>query len=326
MVNLPLPKDATLNVIVSGYDRGEPQPVDVTRRKESSIVDDRGYIHLTGELYNHNLFPIFVQNLSVGAFDSNGNLVNMDTDSVHIHYLDPGEFGPFRLTIPNSNIETQGSTEYKVFFDATRTKPEDYLDLEINEKLNHFRDKSGIFHLVGEISNESEQALSVRVLAGIYDSEGLVIDASSTSLPLSAIQPRETLPFEFDSWGPQSFKRGVPQTSHTYSVQWDPYWTLPNEINYVNLEIIGGTQQFNPGKGIFSGSITNTSSFQISSFTLILSIYNIHTGVIQAVSSTEFMDGLLVGETISYEVGFDYPDTLDLNTVNIQTKAIGRIQ
>ena len=320
-----LPNEVYTIATVSDYDQTELQRVEVVIRKDSITYDDRDYIHITGELYNHNLLPIIVHNLAVATFDPDGNLSNSDSHSIYSHYLDPGEVSPFRATLHGAGGIAQDNISYKVFIDASVTKPEDFLDLEINPDLNHFVDRFGLFHLVGEITNNSEYALDTHLLAAIYDSDGLIVDVSTTRLPLFAIPNGETLPFDFNTWGPLNFKEGSIDSATAFSVQWDPYWTRHSDINYVPLAIDGKNKQIYPTHGIFSGTLINTSASRISSATVIVSLYDINTGALLAINAREIIEVLLTGISINYEVNLDFPETIDLDTVNIQISAFGKI-
>jgi hypothetical protein len=325
LVDDTLPNEVYTIATVTDYDQTELQRVEVVIRKDSISYDDRDYIHIMGELYNHNLFPIFIQTLAVATFDPDGNLANTDSQAIYSRYLDPGEVSPFRATLQGTGVIAQDIISYRVFIDASITAPEDFFDLEINPDLNHFVDRFGLFHLVGEITNKSEYVLDTHLLAAIYDSDGLIVDVSTTRLPLFAIPNGETLPFDFNTWGPLNFNEGSIDSASAFSVQWDPHWTWHSEINYVPLAIDGHNKQIYPTHGIFSGMLINTSASRISNATVIVSLYDINTGTLLITSAREISEILLTGTSIDYEVNLDFPITIDLDSVDIKISAFGKI-
>jgi hypothetical protein len=320
-----LPSDVYAIGSVIDYLETEFQRAEVVVRKELITIDDRNDVHVTGEFYNNNLFPILINGLAAATLDLDGYLLTADSLSVFSNYLDPGEVSPFRVTMPGPGEVNPTIMDHMVFIDARVTSPEDYIEIGINKNLNHFIDQSGVFHLVGEISNNSNNPLNVSLLAAIYDSNGNIIDASTTRLPLNSIYPGKTLPFDFDLWGPLSYKYGTIDSAERYSVQWDPVWTWASDTNYATLTITEESHQINPTNGIFSGAVANFTEFQVSSATVIVSIYDGNNGKLLAMNAKEIIEEISAGSSINYEVNLNFANSIDFESADIRIIAFGKI-
>jgi hypothetical protein len=214
---------------------------------------------------------------------------------------------------------------HTLFIDAGIVPPEDFFDIQIHEKPRAYLDGNGSFHLVGEVTNNSKKNLNVDLLAAIYDEDDKVIDASSTNLPLLSIAPGETLPFEFDYWGPMSYKDGTFESAWKYSVQWNPYLTWSNGIKYVPLSTRNQVHKLAEMYGTFGGEVVNDSGSQLTSTTVMISLYDQTIGKIIAMDYATIDSELPAGDTIPYEIVVDFDQSINSDTTDIVILAVGEI-
>ncbi|MBU1660129.1 MAG: FxLYD domain-containing protein [Chloroflexi bacterium] len=310
--SLPGAESATATVV--GHSVGEIGAyVDI--RGTTVAVDDDGDVHVSGELYNSGGDPVQINGLAAATFDTAGNLITAEAYSVASRYLDPGEDGPFRVTMIGPAEEIANITEYLIYVDAEYTAPEDYYDLILSEPTNNYVDTNNIFHLVGEITNNTEEYLSVELLAAIYADDGNIIDVASTNLPIYSLAPGETLPYDFDDWGLLNYKYGAIDDASTFSVQWDPYWTWISETEYVDLLTQNDFSEFDDGYGRFTGEVVNDSGSVLSSAVVIVSLYDAETGQIVAMGYESLFDEIPAGESAEYEVYLDTEPGLDIDAI-----------
>ncbi len=309
--SLPGAEYATATVV--GHSTGDIEWASVEIRGTAVAVDDDGDVHVTGELYNSSGDPVQINGLAAATFDADGNLITAEAYSVASRYLDPGEDGPFRVTMLGPAEEIASIAEYLIYVDAEFTAPEDYYDLIFSEPTNNYMDKNDIFHLVGEITNNSKEHLSVDLLAAIYDDEGRVIDVASTSLPIYSLSPGETLPYDFNDWGLLNYKDGAIDDASTFSVQWDPYWTWISEVEYVDLSTQYDAHEFDDGYGRFTGELVNDSGALLSNAAVIVCLYDAETGQIVAMGYELLRDEIPAGESGEYEVYLDIETGLDVS-------------
>jgi hypothetical protein len=321
----PPPSNARISAFVIDYSMVDFQRTDVKTRKGKITIDDNNDIHVTGEIINNTLYPVQLVSLAAAVFDMGGALLTTNSQSVFTRYLDPGEVSPYRVTMHRIGKNNTDLLEHKVYIDARIVNPEDYHNIEIKNNINHYKDRFGGFHLVGEITNYSKNKMNVGLVAGIYDSRGNVIDVSTTRLPLNSINPGESLPFDFDSWGPLSFGKDFLELAETFSVQWDPFLSWPNEINYARLKLEGKSHEIHPKYGIFEGKLINETKFDLSSVIVVVSIYDRDTETILATKGEEWITSIPPGSEYSYQIVVEYGEKINLEFVDILIDAYGTI-
>jgi hypothetical protein len=284
-------------------------------------IDDHNAVHITGELYNGSFDPIFISSLAASITDANGSLMAADIQSASSQYLEPGENGPFRVTILGLKTEAKNIFDPAIYIDAQVVPPQGFFDLTLHGPFAYNEDP-GSFHLVGEITNNSPESVNVCLIAGIYNSKGYVLDTSTVNLPVSSISPDETLPFDFDLWGPMSFKKTIQVEADRFSVQWEPCKNTRDIKQYVNLENKLITQQFKADQGLFSGEIINNSGFDVLSAVVIVSLQNITTGEINAMDYANIHQEIKPGGSIQYEIKLSVPQ--DINIADTEVVIIAK--
>jgi hypothetical protein len=321
----PPPSNLRLSASVIDYTKAEFQRTDVKTRQQYITIDDNNDIHITGEIINNTLYPVQLVSFAAAVCNTDGDLLTTNSQSVFTRYLGPGEVSPYRVTMHRTGKNSTDLLEQKVYIDARIVNPEDYQNIEINNNLNQYKDRFGEFHLVGEITNHSKNKMNVGLVAGIYDSKGFVIDVATTRLALNSIYPGESLPFDFNTWGPLSYKKGALELAETFSVQWDPFLSWPNELNYARLKLEIRSLEINPTHGIFKGKLINETDFDVSSTVVIARIYDQDTGNILATKDEEFITLIPPGGEYSYQLVVEYGESINPEFVDILIDAYGTI-
>jgi hypothetical protein len=275
------------------------------------VLDDDGNIHITGELYNPNEEPVEIGGIAAATFDADGNLITADNYAVSIRYLDPDEAGPFRITMTGPAVGAENIDTYTIYLDVEVSPGEQLWDLAFVEDHNNYMDYYDSFHLVGEVTNNSEEALNISLIAAIYDTEGNVLDASSTSLPISALPSGEMVAYDFDVWGPLNYHAATIDSADSYTVQWDPYWTWTSSREYVDLVTQNTIEDFDEGDGKITGEVLNNSGGLVDGAIVIVTFYDTETGAIYATSYDSLWDEIPDGETDIFEIWFDLETDFD---------------
>ena len=206
--------------------------------KVTLTVDDYQYTHLTGLVTNNTDQPMDVNTVAAALFDVDQNILDAQTESVILNHLEPGESGPFRITFSGLGNLVEAIDTYQFYVDAVVGSEPDYYDLKLSEDHNDYMDAYDSYHLVGTLTNNSDQYINASLVASILDKDGNVLDASSTSLAMLSIAPNETLPYDFDYWGPIDASKDVLSKADRYRVQVDWYWTWDSTTQLVDLHSI----------------------------------------------------------------------------------------
>lgn len=279
------------------------------------VVDDNNQIALTGELVNNTKDPVDVNGLAAAIFDSTGSLVTASYVGSLRHHLEPGESGPFSFTIYAPTDVVNSLKDYKLYQDAVVVDPATTYDLVLSDKHYDYVDTWGNFHLVGEVTNNSDKYLNVSLVAGVYDETGNVLDASSKSLPVSSIAPGETIPYDFSYWGPIDTVKGTYDKAKTYQVMVDWYWTWESSTIMVDLTTQKDQNSYDSDQGKFTGEVVNNTGKELSSATVIVSLYDKTSGQVIATYYDWLSDKIADGATAAYEVNIDLPSGFDANNV-----------
>ena len=186
--------------------------------KVTLTIDDYNSTHLTGIITNNTDQPMDINNIAAALFDTDQNILDAQTESVVLNHLEPGKSGPFRITFSGLGNLVEAIDTYQFYMDAVVGSESNYYDLKLSDDQNDYMDASDIFHLVGTLTNNSDTYINASLVASIYDSDGNVLDVSATSLPVLSIAPEETIPYDFDIWGPLDASKDVFAKADTYLV------------------------------------------------------------------------------------------------------------
>ena len=104
-----------------------------------------------------------------------------------------------------------------------------------------FRSDFGDFHIVGVIENQGTDTYYTSLLGGVYDANGLVVDAGTVSVPLY-IKAGEVVPFDVSYWNLVSWNDEISASIDTFTVQIDPYWTYTVDYDLVDLTNVTTTK------------------------------------------------------------------------------------
>lgn len=295
---------------------------DVTRANvevtQSNLwLDEYNDLYLVGTLTNNSDQVASISDLAAALFDSNGALVTAGSSSVSVRYLEPGESGPFRINLSPPEDLAASLTDYRFYIDAQVYSETDKYELTFSDHYDYL-DAYGNFHLVGQITNNSTTSLNISLLAALYDDNGNVVDASSISLPISSLAPGETIPYDFDSWGPVNYAAGAYDVATKYEVFVDWYWTWDTTTELVDLTTSNDANTFDNYQAKFTGKIVNNTNAELESATIIIALYDKASGELIATDWDWIFDTIPVGASADYEVYISIPDGLTANQVEYE--------
>jgi hypothetical protein len=240
-----------------------------------------------------------------------------------VRHLDPGEDGPFRVTMSGPEGGTANIGEYEIYIDAEVANPVEIYDFAITEFHHYYIDTYDSFHLVGEVTNNNDEFFTISLVAGIYDADGNVVDAATTDIPTFSIAPGETLPYDFQYWGPLNYKDGTIDIASNYYVQWDPYWTWSSSTEYIELTTENDNTEVSTYQVTFTGDVLNDSGDEVDGATVIISLYDIESGDLVATGYGGIYDPIAPNATTAYQVWIDTPADFDIDSVEIAIVAKG---
>jgi hypothetical protein len=307
---------------VVGNSTTELERAQLTLANMNMVQDDSGDTHITGEFINDNDFPVFINSLSGATFDANGQIQTADDYSVSIRYLDPGEAGPFRISITGPDFGTGDIQSFTVYVDAEVEDPITPFDITLSDAYDYLDVFDGL-HLVGQVTNNSSSILNIRLVAGIFDAEGTVLDASSVDLPISALKPGESSPYDLEFWGPLNYSAALIENADSYSLQVDAYWTWDTSVELIDLSTQNDTNQFDEFDGQFDGEVVNNSGGPVESVTIVVYMVDLQSGQVVGAGYDYVFEEVPDGSSVPYTVYIDIPEGFDVNSVQYEIVAKG---
>jgi hypothetical protein len=288
------------------------------------VVDQFDTIYLTGEVINNGTQPVEVTNLAASLYNDSGEIVTAGTVNVIRQHLEPGEIGPFRFNLYAPANLLSSLTRYEFHPDVIVAQPAQEFSHELSS-FNNYLDISGNFHLFGTLTNTSDLVMSVAMVAGIYDAAGIVLDASSTILPVISIAPGEQIPFDFVTWGAMSYTEDGYAKAAEYSVDIDYYQTYETSIELVPLTTQEDANTFTLGEAKFFGSVVNDSGQDLAGATVIVALYARDTGSLIATNYDWIIEEISNGDTATYDVDLPVPQGFDPNNMEYELIARGEV-
>jgi hypothetical protein len=184
---------------------------------------------------------------------------------------------------------------------------------------------------VGNVTNDSDQTLSISLVAGVYADDGTVLDADTWTAPFY-LGPGESLPYSFDYFSSLNRNPDEADKATKSIVQVDPYWTSTTSFEFVPLETqndngsLDGDATDQTWK--FSGEVTNTSDKDLSSLIVVVGVYdgdNLVATNWTSVYPPEGQDTIAASDTVPYEVSVYLDPSEDGTTFTFQTFVQGNV-
>jgi hypothetical protein len=304
------------------------------------MVDDDGNIQITGELVNKGTDPVAIHGLAAATFDKNDEMVTAGYASVYIQYLNGCSdqskcpTGPFRFTMYGPKDGADFIDTYQIYYDVQTSDKQEFL-VSAKDDVSDFSEYFTVddrFHMAADVTNSSNENVGVRLLITLYDKDDNVLDASYADTPISAIQPGEKVPFDFDSWGPMNHKQGTYDAYDHWKLQVDPSWTWSTTTELVDLSksVSDESQDFGDSDVTLKGTVTNDSGGELSSVIVVVGIYGKEgtsdAGKLLSTSYgyADFSGNLAKGKTATFTVYVSIPEDFNKDDYEYDTLVKGR--
>ena len=297
------------------------------------VVDGAGVAQVTAELFNPGSRPLLVNGLMAAVYDQAGVLVTADYVNVATRYLEPGESGPVRASLDLPHGGAQQVKTYKFFMDALVNSPNpSSLDITRDvQVISHYTDKSGHFHLLGQITNPGSKGLMAGLQATVYTdaTRKFVADAANlnTWIPL---QPGETLPFDLTGWGALNNTPGLwdelAKQNAVISLRIEPFLTWAVEAREEKLAMVDGSVSIKDQQLVFTGKVRNDLAVSINNGVVIVVLRQKPGGKILATGSAPLAitDSAAPGQVLDYFLSVSLPVNVEPASLETELTALGQ--
>jgi len=319
---------ASYTVTISGKQTGDANRATLKSENVQLVDDGSGWYFLTGELVNTGSQWAHINSLAGAVLDDSNNVLSADWTSTYTTELAPtGDVSgrdrtPFEINFPNPT----NATQWSLFWDADVA--DNVTDYPLVVKItNSYFDQNGSSHLVGWVTNNSDQPLDSLVVGGLYGADGTVLDASYSFLSIP-MKPGEAVPFNISSFGSVDNSKEQASLVSSYSAQVDTYFTSSPSSEFVDLSAAGEQIQKDGPIWTFSGNVTNTSDKSLSSATLVVMVMDTQNNLIAMEYTTIYPtgDAIAVGETNTYTVSAHLDPAADATGFSTTTMVVGNVK
>ena len=303
--------------ITEGYEGDSEDRPSLSVENTQLITDGDGSYYLTGELVNDHNEGVYIASLVGALFADDGTMVATSSSYDKAYSLMPAgdERGMDRtpFSISMDAPEDGDFTDWQVYIESS--EDDDVVVAPISIAFtNNYLDEWDSFHLVGTLTNETEDNVvySTSLITGLYDGNGVVLDARTSSVPMY-ILPGETVPFEISYF--YILEEGDNMDRfETFTVQIDPYWTYEVDYDLVDLAVTNEDATYDSsGMWTIKGEVTNNSGSDLTSATVVAGLFDAEDTLVAMNWTYIWPDGEVIadGETYDFEIYIYADPSLD---------------
>jgi hypothetical protein len=293
------------------------------------VADSSGDLYITGELVNLGDKPAQINSFAGAALDQSKAVIAADSSSILARYLAPtgdangSDRTPFIVTISGP---VDGADQWATYVDADVTQE---IPHNISIKLGSaYFDTYDSFHVIGTVTNTGNDLMSISLVAGVYDTDGVTLDADTLSVPLY-LASGESVPYAFAYFSNINMNSDEAKRVDHYTVQVDPYWTQAMSYDVVTLESSEDSQE-DAGSGAWSytGSVVNTSNKDLSSITVVVAAYDAEGALVGTDWDYIFPSGdaIAAGDTSPFEVTLYLDPNVNTQDMTFKTFVQGYVK
>ena len=248
------------------------------------VANGQGSWLISGSVVNMSSKPVLIRDIGATLLNSEKKMLAAAYAVDYTVFLQPTgdannlDTTPFYLRIDDP---ASAPTDFKIYLDAEETTQTAQSALK-QTITNHYFDGTGIFHIVGTLTNNGSGPLSTRLVAGLYDRNNIVLDTYSTGSPVNAAA-HEVIPFEISWFENVNNSAAVASALDHFTVQIDSYYTYPPVDDSVTLTSTIDSTTKTSKDWTVTGKVTNNSNHILSLETVLVGIYD-STSVLMAVN------------------------------------------
>ncbi len=315
-------------VTVSGSAAAEVNRAPIKVVNDRVVADGTDTLYMTGELVNESDHPVLVHSLAGAILNDAGSPAAADAANSYSHYLAPaGDTGgndrsPFIISLDGPVAGKQSA----YYLDADVSDSLDTADSLQLEVVRQYLDEFDRLRLVTTVANTGDKLLSVSLIAGLYDKDGVVLDASELTTAIY-VAPGQTVPVTFESFTVNSLPEEQALVDRT-SLRVDPYWTYETGFETVALEVGQQDSQVNGAQIDVNGDVTNTSDKDLASATVLMSALDADGKLITSNWASLYPQGdaFKPGDTLPFELSLYLPKDLDPASVKFGAVVQGYVK
>jgi hypothetical protein len=233
-------------------------------------------VYITGEIVNNGDTPVQIYNLAGSLRDKDKKVIAAASTTNCSSYLLPAgdkyqeDRTPFSIAIDDPGTPIDSYSTY-VEADQVELLANSPIDITIT---NNYFDKRNNFHIVGSLTNKSNETQRTFLVGGLYAKDGTVLDADETFTPID-LPAGQSLPYDVSEFNNVNNNTAEMSLVDHFTVQIDRSSTSHPTSQSVELKTSNEQlDKSNNPDWILNGKITNTSNQTLTSETVEIAVYD----------------------------------------------------
>jgi hypothetical protein len=323
------PDSNSVSVTPSSQNNSDAVLASVEIQHAQMVASGDGSFLISGTVVNKGSQPVLIRDIAAALINSDKRILAAAYSVDYSVFLQSAgdvnklDTTPFYLRVTNPASQP---TAFNIYLDVEEASPPAAYNLNCTIT-NHYFDGQGVFHIDGTLTNNSKVTLSTKMVAGLYDKNGVVLDAYSIGSPVN-VGAGEIIPFDISSFENVNNSADAHNALDHFTVQIDSYYTSVPVVDSVKLATSNDTIQKNRTDWTVTGNVTNTSNKTLSIETVLVGIYDAN-GVLIAVNYGWILptgDSIDNGSVNSYNVVVPLDPAVNVTGYTIKTLVKGELK
>ena len=318
------------NVTITGKQTGSANRGTLQWENVQIFDDGLGSYLLTGKLVNTNNQWAHINGLAGAVLDDSNNVLSAGLTGTYATELAPAgdalgrDRTPFVVNFPNPGSVTKWNLYQDV--DVTDSVTDYPIEVKVT---NAYFDQYDYAHLVGWVTNNSDQTLVSRTVGGLYAADGTVLDASYAFVRVP-LKPGVATPFSISSFGRSNYSPDQAALVSTSSAQIDNGNTSPVSYEIVDLTASNETIENDGATWTISGNVINSSGKNLSGITAVAMILDSQGNLVAmeytSIFPTDEATTIAADETVPFSVSLYLDPAVEITGFTATTMAIGDVK
>jgi hypothetical protein len=323
----PLPKMDHFEANVVGLVRLEKDTLPMEIQGVTMEVHESGLVKIVGEIVNPSEESVVLDRITAAVFNDQGDLLLTEACNVCVHYLDPGGHGPFKVQLFGLPVSVGVPADYTIYVSAVPYVALEPYEIKISEKEYTYMDMLNWFHVLGEVSNNTDDRLVISLLSNLYDSEGNVLGAASYRVLPRVVEPGESGYYDMRFGGPSGSEMSVEQVAR-WETQVDRKRTglVSPEWELIEIATSGDEVEYSVGVATIEGQVVNDSGDVLQGAMVVAALRDRGSGYLVGLGYQEIYEEILDGGQADYSVSINIDPTINIDGLDYFIHAEGRSQ
>ena len=319
-----------------------PTPGELVQRLPLDVVNPQITVHastgdvfLTGELVNPSHQPAGIDQFAAALFDSSGNVAGAADFQVATNLLAPAgdasgaDHTPYVIRIKGP-VRAGTRPAYYLKGKVDSNAPDAFRNVANThlQLATRFVDADNGVQVIANVTNAGAKAMGVRLVAGLYDQTGNVLDAAAVNASIEVL-PDGSAPVTLADFANVNGDSDLLKRVVSATIQLDPAWSGPDSAELDVLPANNETTTLSSHHVTLQGTVVNTTTRNLDYAAILVVVHDAAGHLVAAAQTTVIPDkgGPFVPQaSLPWTVDIRLPSQVDASTLKFDVVAQGRVK